>query len=57
MGQSLLFWETAAHHFVSLANVLLSMLPIVYMFTEVRPHELCPGVLGTHGKELGFLEG
>jgi hypothetical protein len=35
MGQSLLFWEIAAHHFVSLANVLLSMLPIVYMFTEV----------------------
>lgn len=33
--QSLLFWESAAHHFLALPTILMSLLPIIYMFTEV----------------------
>ncbi|WIA40977.1 hypothetical protein OEZ86_004623 [Tetradesmus obliquus] len=35
--QALLFWEAAVHHFLSLPTVLLSLLPLIYMFTEVAP--------------------
>lgn len=34
--QALLFWEAAVHHFLALPTVLLSLLPLIYMFTEVR---------------------
>lgn len=34
--QSLLFWEAAVHHFLAIPTVLLSFLPVIYMFTEVR---------------------
>ncbi|WIA20656.1 hypothetical protein OEZ85_005032 [Tetradesmus obliquus] len=35
--QALLFWEAAVHHFLALPTVLLSLLPLIYMFTEVAP--------------------
>lgn len=33
--QSLLFWEAAAHHFVAIPTILLTVLPVIFMFTEV----------------------
>jgi cellulose synthase (UDP-forming) len=36
--QSLLFWEAGAHHFLSLPTILMTVLPIIYMFTEVSLH-------------------
>lgn len=33
--QSLLFWEAAAHHFVAIPTILLTVLPFIFMFTEV----------------------
>jgi hypothetical protein len=35
LAQALLFWEAAVHHFLAVPTVLLSLLPLVYMFTEV----------------------
>jgi hypothetical protein len=33
--QSLLFWESAAHHFLALPTIMMSALPIIYVFTKV----------------------
>lgn len=38
--QSLLFWEAAVHHYLAITTVMLSLLPIVYIFTGVgQSHE------------------
>lgn len=34
--QALLFWESAAHHFLAVTTMLLGLLPVVYIFVEVQ---------------------
>jgi hypothetical protein len=49
--QSLLFWESAAHHFLALPTIMMSALPIIYMFTQVGSclHAAQPVTHPVHG--------